>query len=90
MTHIQHANSFHRYGTEDPTPDRARIADSVSVARCDCGKVCLRFHHPATTTHPGRIFAAAYLDAKDCANIGEDVLRALDTCRHNITCDGRH
>ena len=44
----------------------------------------------SSTHQPGRIFAAAYLDAKDCANIGDDVLRALDTCRHNITCDGRH
>jgi hypothetical protein len=86
----EHPGSFHRYGSDDPTPDNARIADGVSVVRCGCGKICLRFHHPATTTHPGRVFAAAYLKPSDCANIGDDVLKALDRCRHNIPCDGRH
>ena len=90
MSECTHAESFHRYGSDDPTPEKSRIADSVSVVRCSCGKVCLRFHHPATTTHPGRVFAAAYLDAQDAANIGEDTLKALDLCRHNIKCDGLH
>jgi hypothetical protein len=85
-----HDKSFHRYGDDDPVPERARIANSVSVVRCSCGKVCIRFHHPATTNHPGPVFAAACLDAKDCAAIAEDALRALDACRHNIVCDGRH
>lgn len=87
---LAHPKSYHRYGDDDPVPERARVADSVSVVRCSCGKVCLRFHRPATTTHPGRVFAAAFLDAKDCANIAEDALKALDLCRHNMICDGKH
>lgn len=83
-------NSFHRYGDDDPVPDNARIADSVSVVRCACGEIAIRFHHPATTTHPGRVFAAAFLNARDCANIGDDVLKALDVCRHNMPCTGTH
>jgi hypothetical protein len=86
----EHTNSFHRYGDEEPTPDRARIADGVSVVACSCGKPCIRFHHPATTTHPGRVFAVAYLTPSDCANIGDDVLRALEVCRHTIPCTGQH
>jgi hypothetical protein len=85
-----HAGSFHRYGDSDPVPDRVRTADSVSVASCSCGKAVIRFHHPATTTHPGRVFAVAYLTLRDCANIGEDVLQALEFCRHNIQCSGKH
>lgn len=90
MSDCAHAESFHRYGSDEPTPERARVADSVSVVRCSCGKVGLRFHHPSTTTHPGRIFAVAYLDDKDCANVGDEVLQALSTWRHNISCDGLH
>lgn len=90
MSECTHAESFHRYGSNDATPDRARIADSVSVVKCSCGKVSLRFHQPATTTHTGRVFAVAYLDARDCANLGEEVLQALDIWRHNVPCDGRH
>lgn len=85
-----HAKAFHRYGDDEPTPDKATLADSVSVARCSCGRVCLRFHRPATTTHPGRVFAAAYLTSSDCANIGDEVLQALAYFRHTIPCDGRH
>lgn len=91
MTHIcADQKSFHRYGDNDPIPDRVRVADSVSVARCSCGRVLLKFHHPATTNHPGRVFAVAHLDPADCANIGDEVLRALDSCRHNMICDGKH
>lgn len=91
MTHAcTEQKSFHRYGDNEPIPDRARVADSVSVARCSCGKVCLKFHHPATTTHPGRVFAVAYLEASDCANFGDEVLKAIDACRHNTICDERH
>lgn len=86
----EEGQAFHRYGDDDPVPDRARLADSVSVVRCACGKVCIRFHHPATTTHPGRVFAAAFLDRKDCADIGEEVLKAIDLSRHEMPCDKRH
>jgi hypothetical protein len=90
MAECTHTGSYHRYGSDEPTPTRAQIADGVSVALCSCGKVALRFHRPATTTNPGQIFAAAYLDAKDCTNLGDSVLRALYICRHNITCNGSH
>lgn len=86
----EHQMAFHRYGNEEPVPERARLADSVSVVKCSCGMIALRFHHPATTTHPGRVFAAAFLDRKQCAGIGEDVLKAIDICRHTMPCDGRH
>lgn len=90
MVAVAHENSFHRYGDSDPVPDRARVADSVSIAACSCGMVCIRFHHPATTTHPGRIFAAAFLNRKDCANVGDEMLKALDFFRNTIQCDGTH
>jgi hypothetical protein len=82
--------AYHRYGDSHPVPERARLANSVSVVACRCGKVCIRFHHPATTTHPGRVFAAAFLDRKDCAEVGEAVLQAIDICRHVMPCDGNH
>lgn len=82
--------AFHRYGNSEQVPERARLADSVSVVACACGMVCIRFHHPATTTHPGKVFAAAFLDRKDCAEIGDEVLKAIDICRHIMPCAGSH
>ncbi len=80
--------AYHAYGDNDAVPTTARLADHVSVVRCGCGRVCLRFHTPATYTHGGRVFAVAYLERKDAANLGDEVLQALDFLRHNIPCGG--
>jgi hypothetical protein len=82
--------AFHRYGDQDPLPKGIRLASSVSVVRCECGMICIRFHKPTTFTHPGPVFAAAFLDRKTCAEIGDDILASIDLCRHNVPCDGKH
>lgn len=69
MARTDPTTAYHAYGDNDAVPPAARLADHVSVARCRCGRVCLRFHTPATYTHGGRVFAVAYLDRKDVANL---------------------
>jgi len=80
--------AYVRYG-QGAVPERAKLADSVSIVACEHGLLCIRFHDPATTTDPGRIFAAAYLDAKQSAAVGEEYANAMDGLRR-VECDGRH
>lgn len=88
MARTDPTTAYHAYGDNEEIPESARRADHVSVVRCRCGRVCLRFHTPVTTTHGGRVFAVAFLDRKDAANIGDEVLAALDFWRHNVPCGG--